>query len=131
MSFPALRKRVPSEQVTGANLRIAAGLFGAGGPLIDPTYGVGAAGNLYAYHEGDIFTPGAMNWVFEPQFELPLYTIWGKAFCRVPNVFNPIQPQQAYMQPHALVNGMGGLQAGYMEFQPLLSQDDTQLPFSG
>lgn len=128
-TFPSLRKRVPSEPVTGAMLRVDAGEFGAGYPTQEIPLHIGAG--FYHFHEGDVFHPGTGNWVFEPTTELPLMTIWGKAFTRVANTFSPIQPAQAYMQPHAFVNGMGGLQAGQLEMQPLLTPDDTQLPFSG
>lgn len=132
MSFPQLRKRVPSQPVTGANTRIMAGVFGVGQAVTPPIPSEGSGfDGIYNYHEGDIFTPGAMNWVFEPTTELPLYAIWGKAFTRIANTFNPIQPPQIYAQPHVVTSGMGGLQAGQLELQPLLVPDETELPFSG
>jgi hypothetical protein len=104
-------------------VRIAMGEFGVGNPFsgnlsafVNP---VGEPG-LYFYHEGDIFTPGAQNWVFEPSTELPLQTIWGMAFLRKPNTFNPLQPPQVYAQPTVKNSGLGGLQAGSIELEPLL-----------
>lgn len=121
-----LRKRKPSEQISGANSRIRLGVFGEGSPTpyafldVDPN---GAAG-IYHYHEGDLFTPGSGNFVFEPNFELPLQTLWGNAFLRKPNTFNPIQPPQIWSQPNVVQNGIGGLQAGQMELQPLLTGEN-------
>ncbi|HYM35965.1 MAG TPA: hypothetical protein VET48_11245, partial [Steroidobacteraceae bacterium] len=62
------------------------------------------------------------NFVFEPLFELPLVTIWGNAFLRRPNVFNPIQPPQVWSHPTVCQSGIGGLQAGTIDLEPLLSE---------
>lgn len=121
-SHPKTRERIPSETVSGANVRIRLGLFGTGTP-ISGSEAVGGAGNfegIYSYHEGDLFTPGAQNWVFEPNFELPLVTIWGKAFLRTPNTFDPLQNPQVMSYPNVVNNGIGGLQAGQVELEPLL-----------
>ena len=122
-TLPSLRPRIASEQISGANIRIALGEFGVGSPVpgnssayVNPN----VAPALYFYHEGDIFTPGAQNWVFEPTHELPLVTLWGNAFLRRPNVFNPIQPPQVWAHPTVQNSGIGGLQAGTMELYPLL-----------
>lgn len=122
-----LRPRKPSEPVTGGNLRIYSGLFSENVPEMPQ---VSEAGNLYAYHAGDVFDPGSPRYVFEPQFELPLFTIWGKAFTRVANTFNPIQGAQVYAHPHLTMHGLGGLQAGYLQLQPLLTPDNNSQPFS-
>ena len=120
-SFPQTRKRVPSEQISGANIRIRMGLFGTGTPVSGSEFVEGAYNaSVYNYHEGDLFTPGSGNWVFEPNFELPLVTIWGNAFLRTPNTFNPLQNPQLYSNPNVMNNGVGGLQAGQMELEPLL-----------
>lgn len=119
-TFPSQRKRLPSEQVSGANVRIRLGSFGIGTPISgSEAVAGGNAASIYHYHEGDLFTPGSGNWVFEPNFELPLVTIWGNAFLRRPNTFNPLQTQQLYAQPNVVPNGIGGLQAGQMDLEPL------------
>jgi hypothetical protein len=120
---PFLRPRVSAEQVAGGNITIRAGAFGSGSPenpyaFVNPF----AAAGIYSYHEGDIFLPGAQNFVFEPNFELPLVTIWGNAFLRTPNTFKPLQPPQIYANPTLVTNGVGGLQAGSVELEPLLYQ---------
>ncbi len=123
MSFNFLRKRTPSQPVTGGNVRIVAGAFGSGGPTAY-AFAVGnpfaTAAGLYSYHEGDLFTPGAGNFVFEPNFELPLQTVWGFGFVRNPNTFKALQPPQVWAHPTVTTDGIGGLQAGTMELQPLL-----------
>jgi hypothetical protein len=110
---PALRSRVPSETISGGMSRIRAGVFGQGSPATAfETQGNSDSDGLYQYHEGDLFDPGSGNWVFEPNFELPPVTIWGQAFLRKPNTFDPIQPPQVYAQPNVQNNGIGGLEAG-------------------
>ena len=121
---PPLRDRMPSEPVTGANVRIMQGLFGTGNPAAAFETDANSRTGLYAYHEGDLFTPGAGNWVFEPQFELPLFTIWGNAFLRKPNTFAPLQPPQVYAQPTVQNNGLGGLEAGSYDTTPLSFTDE-------
>lgn len=126
--FPSLRKRVPSEQMTGANMRIQHGVFGGGSP-INADQDVGGLGyaSVYSYHEGDLFSPGTGNWVFELNFELPLVTIWGKAFLRKPNTFNPFQGGlMMYANQNVVTNGIGGLQAGSIELEPLLYEGSDQ-----
>lgn len=117
-----LNPRIPSMPVVGSNTRIRMGIFGNGSPAyafadVDPT---DKSGGIYSYHEGALFTPGAENFVFEPNFELPMQTIWGRGFIRNPNVFSPIQPQQVYSQPQISINGLGGIISGQMALQPLL-----------
>jgi len=116
-----LRKRIPSETVSGGQSRIRLGAFGNGSPLfsmvdVDPNSGTG----IYDYHEGAVFSPGAENFVFEPNFELPIQGIWGKGFLRTPNTFNPLQNAQVWSNPNIVTNGLGGLEAGQMILQPLL-----------
>lgn len=121
--FSFLRPRRPSQPVTGANVQIRyGGVFGHGGvtPYAFLDVNPALAAGIYNYHEGDLFTPGAMNFVFEPNFELPLVTVWGRGFIRNPNTFKVTQPPQVWAQPHVQTNGIGGLQAGEMELQPLI-----------
>ncbi len=147
MSFPALRKRVASQPVVSADLsaahgttgvrlqpqlpqgkpsgglsRIIAGLFGVqNSPAANLSSEVAVPGKkgFYHYHEGDLFTPGAENYVFEPTRELPLQTLWGDAFLRKPNTFAIVQPPQVYSNPTVTYAGIGGLIAGQMVFTPL------------
>lgn len=149
---PSLRERYPSEQIhggytiptlpgppprevsssSGALTRIMAGLFGSGSPVeatvtpggdTDPK-GLGEQVAIYHYHEGDLFTPGAMNYVFEPAFELPLVTIWGNAFMRTPNTFSVRQPPPPVAYPNVVTNGLGGVVAGQMILQGLEQVDE-------
>lgn len=132
-SFPSQRPRVAAQPVaSGAIIRIMTGLFGTGSPIaglseVDPR----PSANIYQYHEGDLFTPGAGNFVFESIFELPIQTIWGNAFLRKANTFNPIQPPQVYSHPNVVSNGIGGLQAGDIELQNLINPNGASAPFSG
>ena len=114
------RTRVASEPVIGAGSRIAAGEWGQGNPLLD-IFDVNPNAGIYNFHQGDIFTPGAMAWAFEPTTELtPLQTLWGFGFARVPNTFNPFAGGiQVWSQPHVVTNGMGGLEAGMLYGTPL------------
>jgi hypothetical protein len=85
------------------------------------------AGGLYHFHEGDLFTPGTGNYVYDAPFELPMKTLWGgstaQAFLRTPNVWKVLQPPQVYSQPTVKTSGIGGPVAGQMILQPLNSED--------
>lgn len=129
MSFWGTRKRIASQDVvSGANIRIAMGEWGTGSPLAALTEVDPNSHSIYRYHQGDLFAPGSQNWVFEPIFELPLQTIWGIAFLRTPNTFNPIQPPQVYAQQTLSPNGIGGVVAGEYELTNLLNPDGEQPP---
>lgn len=121
-TLPSLRPRIASEEISGANIRIQMGEFGVGAPISNLSAFVNpfAVPAIYFFHEGDLFTPGSQNWVFEPTTELPLVTIWGNAFLRRPNTFAPFQPPQVWAQPNVFINGIGGLQTGTVEMEPLL-----------
>ena len=148
MSFPALRPKINpqspyifGEQVVltppvnrdtpPQRFRVFAsvfeGLFGSGNPTPDlardrQILAMQSKKPFYVYHEGDLFTPGTQNFVFEPTTELtPLTTIWGNAFLRRPNTFRATQPPQIYADPYKFINGIGGLQAGQVALQPLAS----------
>lgn len=122
MSFAALRNRRPSENIiAGGLIGVLRGAFGigdAGDELSSPAQVAGRRG-LYHFHEGDLFTPGTGNWVLDPSLETPLNTIWGRAFLRTPNTFNPLQQPQVYANQTVVPNGIGGLVAGQIVFQPL------------
>lgn len=149
MSLPQLRKRVGAQPVIAADLsaahgnvgvqpgpssariktakssalaRIMNGLFGSAYPADNSSAQVATRPTktyLYGFHEGDLFTPGTQNYVFEYPFEYPLQTIWGNAFLRRANTFDPEQPPQVYSNPNVQINGLGGLQAGTIVLAPL------------
>ncbi len=118
------RPRYAAEPVTGAQVRINQGVFGAATPYANASAEVNpfAVPHIYRFHEGDLFTPGTGNWVFESGFELPLNTIWGFGFLG-PNKapFDPRQPPQIVALPRVIPNGIGGIQAGQFNFQPLVA----------
>jgi len=122
--MPFFRSKL-HQTVTGANVRIRLGLFGNGTPAAAASFEVNPTSitPLYSYAQGDLFTPGAMNFVFEPNFELPLQTVWGFGFIRNPNTFSVRQPTQAFSNPVLSYNGLGGQMAGQMATQPLMSND--------
>lgn len=122
--FHFLKKRFQGPPVTGANIRIRNGTFSNPNPIADfVTVDPKSRASIYAYVPGDIFTPGAESFVFEPNFELPMQTIWGFAFLRKPNTFSPLQPNPVVAQPHLAYNGIGGLQAGTIELNPLVENE--------
>jgi len=84
----------------------------------------GHGASVYTYHQGDLFFPGTGNYVFDYPFELPMNTIWGHAFLTRVNKFNPLQPPQLYSNPNVFLNGIGGLVAGGIAFQPLESNGE-------
>lgn len=125
-TLPASRRRYASEPMVtvGALSRIASGVFGLGNPIPglaaqnvkqDP----GKPGGPAHYYEGDIWTPGTSNWVMDPTHDGPLNTVWGHAFLRLPNGFNPYQQPQIYTQAASYLYGVGGQIAGQMVTQPL------------
>lgn len=146
MSFPSIRQRIPSEAVvlnpadgtvdrplpatfrpqgnvqTGGFSRLMRGLFGTATPGDSMSAEVvlpNQRNGFYAYHEGDQFTAGSPSFAFEYPNELPLLTIWGRAFLRTPNTFLPYQPPQLISEPNIVINGIGGLQAGQFVLQGL------------
>jgi hypothetical protein len=151
-TFPLLRPRTPQTNVvdpatatlkpqnlpappsttkfsaSGAMALLKAGLFGVSTPQNQLSSQIGLApghgAGVYAYHEGDLFTPGTQNYVFDYPWELPMGTIWGHAFLRTPNTFDPLQPPQQYSYANVRLNGIGGLVAGQMALQPLESIGD-------
>lgn len=122
----------PREQtaVSGAMSRIVSGLFGKSTPknTLDAQVPEPGPKAMYHFHEGDLFTPGAQNFVLDPFQELPLQTIWGHAFLRQPNSFQPIPPTPVSFIPPGTsfvrIAGIGGLVAGQVAFQPLMNNGD-------
>lgn len=152
-TIPALRKRIPSSPVVTADLsaphgttgvrlkpqlkqgpvsgamsRIMSGVFGrSNNPSANLSAEVAVPKKaLYNYHEGDLFTPGTGNYVFDYQFEYPLQTVWGSGFLRRANTFRPEQPAQVYQNPYITQIGVGGLVAGQFTHTPLdVPQDNS------
>jgi hypothetical protein len=121
-SFPALRKKKPSEPITGGNTwfqtQSPQGSPVSADQLVGGTFQPG----IYYFHEGDLFTPGTGNFVFVNGFELPLVTMWGKGFLRTPNTFNPLQPRPLVAPQTVTASGLGGLQAGQFQLDPLQAE---------
>lgn len=125
-TFPASRKRYASEPMVqvGGLARIMQGVFGLGSPaagLASQQVRQDAAhpGGPYAFFEGDVFLPGTSNWVVDPTHDGPLMTVWGHAFLRRPNGFNPLQTPQVMMEASSYLYGLGGQVAGQLVTQPL------------
>lgn len=125
MSFPILRPRHSGPTFTGALSRILSGAMGVGAPVpngVDPR----SVPGLYQFHEGDLFEPGAENYVFEPQNELPVKGIWGAGSGVNQGTFYPagawpvFQPPQVWVDLALPTAGLGGLQAGSFALQPLI-----------
>ena len=121
-AVPRPAPSIPTTQTkTGALSRIMQGIFGSANPAAwtsSAEVAVPGKKGFYQYYEGDLFTPGTQNYVFEPTTELTaLYTTWGNAFLRRPNSFNPEQPPQVYSNPNVVINGIGGLVAGQFALQ--------------
>ena len=127
-----LRPRKVSERVTGSLIRIRLGEFG-GVADIDPS----GPDGIYHYHvaeHGYGFGTGVD--IFEPNFELPVQTIWGAGavggFLYKPNAW-PVTSRVAGARngdpalflavPTVKTSGIGGLQAGGIVFQPLLTNE--------
>ena len=132
MTFPVLRPRTSAHRDhTGALSRIVAGAFGVGSPIVNSSAQVdprSKASSLYAYHEGDLFTPGTGNYVFETLLELPLKTLYGGGSGINQGTPYPINAWPVgyvppiVSMPTVTTFGYGGLQAGAFVQQPLLDQ---------
>lgn len=80
--------------------------------------------DLYNYALGIRFDPGAQAEAFLPEFANPLY-IW-RGPGRMPRQqFLCLQPAQIRFLPLVGLQGVGGVQAGFVVSQPLL--DPSQL----
>jgi hypothetical protein len=147
MSFPSLRKRIPSTPVvvaasgtlnrplpasrppdrtrdTSTFSRLMQGFFGTPNP---PSYGmseqvaVPGKGAFWNFHEGDQFSAGAPSFVLEPTTELtPIYPFWGRSFLsHQATLLKPYQPPQVMSEATVMLAGLGGLQAGQFVLQGL------------
>lgn len=132
VKFPSLRPRIsangPAGPVTAGGIsRILAGAFGVGNPIDTSSNQVNPnsiAPSLYSYHEGEVFTPGTQNFVFETNFELPVKTLLGGDGAQGTNYPINAWPvgfvPQVWSNPTVTRQGLGGLQAGTFVQQPLL-----------
>ena len=114
-------------------MRILQGAFGIGSPVYNSSAQVDPrtqAPALYAFHEGELFTPGTGNFVYETNFELPVKTLRGGGGAnqgtpypinRWPVGFVP----QVWSNPTVMIYGLGGLQAGAFVQQPLLDDESN------
>ncbi len=82
---------------------------------------------LYQYMLGYRFDPGAMAEVFEPLTTLPEIVFRGPA--RLAGALNVFQPPQIWFNQQMGVNGLGGVQAGYLRGTPLI--DPVQIGEGG
>jgi hypothetical protein len=121
-TFPALRKRISSMFTGPIANQNARGGSPASGYLAIPFPDLTPAAD---YHEGDLFTPGTGNWVFESPFEDPIVTVWGNGYIHGSpgGAFNPLSQEPQYIAtPRVFKDGMGGQFAGQMILQPLIEQ---------
>lgn len=117
------------DRIVSGMRQIAAGLFGTASPAYQlsapgavqgETYLEG--GGPYRQTEGPVFSPGAMNYVFQPYQETPVQPIWGHAFLRNARAWPPIPEAQVMVAKTQPVNGIGGPVAGYIYMAPLIEQ---------
>jgi hypothetical protein len=115
----------PILTIVGAMHRIVQGVFGTptpanyqSSPLAVQQLGPRRA-TLNSWRPGDLFTPGAQNWVYNPPFELPVQTMWGRAFLRKPNTFSVVSGPQVLSWPMVTMAGLGGVVPGQIITQPL------------
>ncbi len=124
MSHFLLRPRIQPQalQVSNGAAQILQGIFGVGGPTAYAFADVSLASNMSPvalYHEGDLFTPGAQNFVFESVFEFYPRDLKGNGFYRRANTFSPRQSAQAFTLANTVKSGLGGLQAGQFHMTQL------------
>jgi hypothetical protein len=81
------------------------------------------ATDLYSYHLGPRFDPGAQAEVFNPLFTLPIVLFRGAG--RVAGGFMVTQHPQVWFTQQSGINGLGGVVPGQINFQPLI--DPSQL----
>jgi hypothetical protein len=80
---------------------------------------------LYDYQLNRPFLPGVPGEGFLRKFADPVYAVLRGAGKMTLQQFHVLQPPQVYFLPQAGVQGMGGVQAGFIISQPLL--DPSQL----
>lgn len=82
---------------------------------------------LFHFIMGRRFDPGAQAEVYVPSYGNPVHLVRGpgRYFAKQ---FQSLQPAQVRFLPQRLVNGVGGVQAGYIVSQPLLDPSQLQNP---
>lgn len=78
---------------------------------------------LYNYHIGPRFDPGAQAEVFNPLFTLPVIFIRGAG--RIAGSLRVTQHPAVWFTQQSGINGLGGVVPGQIIFQPLI--DPSQL----
>lgn len=78
---------------------------------------------MYQYHQGDVFLPGAGNYVFEPAYSLVPYSVQGRS-TMAGNSPAALQSPQVWYRQATPVVGIGGVQAGQLAYQGLLAPDN-------
>lgn len=86
------------------------------------------AHELYQYHLGPRFDPGAQAEVLNPRFQLPEILFRGAA--RLAGSLSKFQPPQVWFRQQRGLVGLGGLQTGQIILQPLIDPS-TQTYFEG
>ena len=79
------------------------------------------AHQLYSYHLGQRFDPGAQAEIFIPLNSNPVQSFRGPA--RLAGMLNVFQPSQLNVPMMVRTNGIGGIQAGQIISQPLIVPD--------
>lgn len=80
-----------------------------------------AGASLYRYTPRRYPTPGTGNYAFEPKFSLSKFPLLAGPGKVTMGQINPLQPPQTYYYMQAPTAGLGGVQAGQIVGQPLLS----------
>lgn len=91
-------------------------MFKRGEKINHPT-----AKELYHYHLGPRFDPGAQAEIFEPENTLPLLSFRGAA--RLAGALDVVQHPQVYFQAQTIGAGLGGTIAGQIRFAPLAIEE--------
>jgi hypothetical protein len=102
-------------------------VFGFGSPAYafgDVVPAAKNGGQAY-YREGFLFTPGAEDFVYSPNFELPVQSMRGIPIAA--NLFNPLA-RQVYVLQSVPTSGLGGQQHGTVLLNPLSQngEDDAE-----
>jgi hypothetical protein len=84
------------------------------------------ATQLYNYADGIRFDPGSAAETFLPEFANPVFCYRGAG--RLAGALRPLQPAQVRFLPLAGLQGVGGVQAGFIISQPLLDPSQLENP---
>lgn len=132
---PASRPRFVSQVVAGLS-SITAGIFGVGSPVSGDQIVSHLDGTqlhqtplpgFYAFHQGDLFTPGTANFVLDPSLETPMQTNWGHGFAYENAPFNTFPTSAPLISnPNLITNAQRGMVAGQIMLQNLLAQNPAR-----